>query len=89
MCVYSAFEISFETMGLSICVWHSYKCALCCGTINNMSFEHLESEQPMKILRTWPNLEENEIIKLSLSFIPELPEKLYDLIADMVTIEKF
>lgn len=41
----------------------------------------LESEQPMKILRTWPNLEENEIIKLSLSFIPELPEKLYDLIA--------
>ena len=41
----------------------------------------MESEQPMKILRTWPNLEENEIIKLSLSFIPELPEKLYDLIA--------
>ncbi|EMG50875.1 cdc16 Cell division control protein 16 [Candida maltosa Xu316] len=41
----------------------------------------LESEQPMKILRTWPNLEENEIIKLSLSFIPELPEQLYSLIA--------
>lgn len=41
----------------------------------------LESDQPMKILRTWPNLEESEIIKLSLSFIPELPKTLYDLIA--------
>ncbi|KAG2736651.1 hypothetical protein G9P44_000741 [Scheffersomyces stipitis] len=41
----------------------------------------LHSEQPMKILRTFPNLEENEIIKLSLSFIPELPKELYDLIS--------
>ncbi|KAI5951818.1 cdc16 [Candida jiufengensis] len=41
----------------------------------------LESEQPMKILRNFPNLEENEIIKLSLSFIPELPKSLYELIA--------
>lgn len=41
----------------------------------------LNSQQPMKILRSFPNLEENEIIKLSLSFIPELPRALYDLIA--------
>ncbi|KAK6458644.1 rab-GTPase-TBC domain-containing protein [Scheffersomyces xylosifermentans] len=41
----------------------------------------LNSEQPMKILRSFPNLEENEIIKLSLSFIPELPKGLYDLIS--------
>ncbi|KAI3404376.2 cdc16 [Candida oxycetoniae] len=41
----------------------------------------LQSQQPMKILRSFPNLEENEIIKLSLSFIPELPKKLYELIA--------
>ncbi|KAG7662898.1 cdc16 [[Candida] subhashii] len=27
----------------------------------------LQSEQPMKILRNWPNLQENEIIKLSLN----------------------
>ncbi|KAK6464460.1 rab-GTPase-TBC domain-containing protein [Scheffersomyces coipomensis] len=41
----------------------------------------LNSEQPMKILRNFPPLNENEIIKLSLSFIPELPKGLYDLIA--------
>lgn len=40
----------------------------------------LKSPQPMKVLRSFPNLEENEIIKLSLSFIPEIPAKLYDLI---------
>lgn len=40
----------------------------------------LKSQQPMKILRNFPPLEENEIIKLSLSFIPELPKSLYDLI---------
>lgn len=40
----------------------------------------LKSQQPMKILRNFPNLEENEIIKLSLSFIPELPKQLYSLI---------
>lgn len=40
----------------------------------------LDSPQPMKLLRNFPNLEENEIIKLSLSFIPELPRELYDLI---------
>lgn len=40
----------------------------------------LKSQQPMKILRNFPPLEENEIIKLSLSFIPELPKPLYDLI---------
>lgn len=40
----------------------------------------LKSPQPMKILRNFPDLEENEIIKLSLSFIPELPKTLYDLI---------
>lgn len=41
----------------------------------------LDSPQPMKILRNFPNLEENEIIKLSLSFIPELPRPLYDMIS--------
>ncbi|ODV78956.1 TBC-domain-containing protein [Suhomyces tanzawaensis NRRL Y-17324] len=41
----------------------------------------LSSPQPMKILRNFPALEESEIIKLSLSFIPELPKKLFDLIA--------
>lgn len=40
----------------------------------------LLSPQPMKLLRNFPNLEENDIIKLSLSFIPELPRQLYDLI---------
>lgn len=40
----------------------------------------LNSEQPMKFLRNFPKLEENEIIKLSLSFIPELPKPLYSLI---------
>lgn len=40
----------------------------------------LESPQPMKLLRNFPDLEENDIIKLSLSFIPELPKQLYDLI---------
>ncbi|CAK7902460.1 mitotic check point protein Bub2p [[Candida] anglica] len=40
----------------------------------------LKSPQPMKILRSLPNLEENEIIKLSLSFIPELPKPFYSLI---------
>lgn len=40
----------------------------------------LKAQQPMKILRNFPNLEEKEIIKLSLSFIPELPKKLYSLI---------
>lgn len=38
------------------------------------------SPQPMKILRNFPSLEENDIIKLSLSFIPELPKQLYSLI---------
>lgn len=41
----------------------------------------LKSPQPMKILRNFPHLEETEIIKLSLSFIPELPKTLYDLIS--------
>lgn len=41
----------------------------------------LQTPQPMKILRSFPNLEENDIIKLSLSFIPEIPKELYDLIA--------
>lgn len=40
----------------------------------------LSSPQPMKLLRNFPSLDENEIIKLSLSFVPELPEDLYDLI---------
>lgn len=40
----------------------------------------LKSSQPMKLLRNFPPLEETEIIKLSLSFIPELPKNLYDLI---------
>lgn len=40
----------------------------------------LKSEQPMKILRNFPALEALEIIKLSLSFIPELPVELYDMI---------
>lgn len=41
----------------------------------------LKSPQPMKVLRNFPNLDENNIIKLSLSFIPELPKSLFDLIA--------
>lgn len=41
----------------------------------------LQAAQPMKILRSFPNLEENDIIKLSMSFIPEIPKDLYDLIA--------
>jgi GTPase-activating protein len=41
----------------------------------------LNSSQPMKILRNFPQLEDSEIIKLSLSFIPELPKELYDLIS--------
>lgn len=40
----------------------------------------LLAPQPMKLLRNFPDLEENDIIKLSLSFIPELPRALYDLI---------
>lgn len=40
----------------------------------------LLSEQPMSLLRTFPPLEETEIVKLSLSFIPELPKGLYDLL---------
>lgn len=40
----------------------------------------LKSAQPMKLLRNFSPLEETEIIKLSLSFIPELPKTLYDLI---------
>ena len=40
----------------------------------------LRSLQPMQLLRNFPPLQENEIIKLSLSFIPELPKKLYELI---------
>ncbi|RLV96031.1 Mitotic check point protein BUB2 [Spathaspora sp. JA1] len=42
--------------------------------------ELLACPQPMKLLRNFPTLQENEIIKLSLSFIPELPKDLYDLI---------
>lgn len=41
----------------------------------------LESPQPMKLLRNFPPLKENDIIKLSLSFIPVLPKELYSLIA--------
>lgn len=41
----------------------------------------LQSLQPMKLLRNFPPLKENDIIKLSLSFIPELPKNLYSLIA--------
>lgn len=40
----------------------------------------LQTVQPMKILRSFPPLEENDIIKLSMSFIPEIPKELYDLI---------
>ncbi|KAK8442599.1 hypothetical protein B9J08_00939 [Candidozyma auris] len=40
----------------------------------------LRSPQPMKLLRNFPPLRENDIIKLSLSFVPELPKELYDLI---------
>ncbi|OBA23445.1 hypothetical protein METBIDRAFT_36141 [Metschnikowia bicuspidata var. bicuspidata NRRL YB-4993] len=40
----------------------------------------LKSLQPMKELRNFPALDENNIIKLSLSFIPELPKDLYDMI---------
>ena len=40
----------------------------------------LKSLQPMKELRNFPTLDENNIIKLSLSFIPELPKQLYDMI---------
>lgn len=40
----------------------------------------LSSPQPMKFLRSFPRLEPEEIIKLSLSFIPELPKPLYDMI---------
>ncbi|ODV66243.1 hypothetical protein HYPBUDRAFT_142681 [Hyphopichia burtonii NRRL Y-1933] len=40
----------------------------------------LNSPQPMKVLRNFPLLEDTEIIKLSLSFIPELPKSLYGLI---------
>lgn len=40
----------------------------------------LESELPMKLLRNFPPLEAKEIIKLSLSFIPEIPKPLYALI---------
>lgn len=46
----------------------------------NIRSELLSSELPMSILRNFPPLQEQEIIKLSLSFIPELPEKLFDLI---------
>lgn len=41
----------------------------------------LQSPQPMKLLRNFPPLKESDIIKLSLSFIPELPKDLYGLIA--------
>lgn len=47
--------------------------------INNRT-NLLQSPQPMELLRKFPPIEENEIIKLSLSFVPELPKKLYDLI---------
>lgn len=40
----------------------------------------MQSLQPMKVLRNFPALQENDIIKLSLSFIPELPKRLYGLI---------
>lgn len=40
----------------------------------------LKSAQPMKELRSFPNLEEKNIIKLSLSFIPALPKTLYSLL---------
>lgn len=40
----------------------------------------LSSQQPMKILRNFPDLDDNEIIKLSLSFVPEIPKPLYNLI---------
>ncbi|EGV66746.1 hypothetical protein CANTEDRAFT_112135 [Yamadazyma tenuis ATCC 10573] len=47
--------------------------------INNRS-SLLASSQPMELLRKFPPLEESEIIKLSLSFVPELPKKLFDMI---------
>lgn len=46
----------------------------------NIRSDLLSSEQPMSLLRNFPPLQEQEIIKLSLSFIPEIPEKLFDLI---------
>lgn len=41
----------------------------------------LQSSQPMKELRNFPPLDETDVIKLSLSFIPEIPKEIYDLIA--------
>lgn len=41
----------------------------------------LKAEQPMKILRNFPPLLAHEIIKLALSFIPEIPDPVYDMIA--------
>lgn len=40
----------------------------------------LKSLQPMEVLRNLPHLDEINIIKLSLSFIPAIPKVLYDLI---------
>lgn len=40
----------------------------------------LNSLQPMSVLRNFPNLDESNIIKLSISFIPEIPVEVYDLI---------
>lgn len=40
----------------------------------------LRSPQPMRILRNFPNLDEENIIKLSLLIIKKLPKEVYDLI---------
>lgn len=40
----------------------------------------LKSPQPMNVFQKFTNLNESDIIKLSISFIPALPDDLYDLI---------
>lgn len=40
----------------------------------------MESEKPMTLLRSFPPLNANEIIKLSVSFLTKLPDPLYDLL---------
>lgn len=40
----------------------------------------LKSAQPMRMLRNFPPLDDADIIKLSLSFIPELPKEVYGML---------
>ncbi|ODQ81607.1 hypothetical protein BABINDRAFT_170342 [Babjeviella inositovora NRRL Y-12698] len=39
-----------------------------------------ESSQPMTLLRTFPDLQAKELIKLAISFIPKVPEDIYSLL---------